>query len=220
MTKYTDVIYPDVENDYPQKLCNILYKKFMNKKGKLLDIGCGKGTHMACFKNCGLDVYGIDKRIERDYIKRCNIEEDRIPFEDNTFDYIFSKSLIEHIYSPENMLKEAYRVLKPGGKIIIMTPDWRSDYKIFWDDYTHVHPYTRKSLKDVILIHNFNNVICERFYQLPIIWKYPKFKYICKLFSILPDSLKWKTKNERNGEDRKFIRNCKELMLLSIGEKL
>jgi len=49
----------------------------------------------------------------------------RFPFEDRTFDYIFSEHQIEHLTYKEglSMLRECYRVLKPGGKIRIATPD-------------------------------------------------------------------------------------------------
>ena len=48
-------------------------------------------------------------------IKICDVERDALPFKNNTFDVIFSKSFIEHLYYPERYLKEAYRILKPGG---------------------------------------------------------------------------------------------------------
>lgn len=49
----------------------------------------------------------------------------RFPFEDHTFDYIFSEHMIEHISYPQgcHMLSECFRILKPNGKIRISTPD-------------------------------------------------------------------------------------------------
>lgn len=49
------------------------------------------------------------------------------PFKDHSFDYIFSEHMIEHITYPqgEAMLKECFRVLKPGGKIRLSTPDFQ-----------------------------------------------------------------------------------------------
>ena len=47
------------------------------------------------------------------------------------------------------MFKEAYRVLKPSGILINLTPEWKYIYKSFYDDYTHRTPFTKKSLEDI-----------------------------------------------------------------------
>ena len=83
---------------------------------------------------------------------------------------IYSKSLIEHFYYPEKIFKEAYRVLKPGGIIITLTPEWKYIYKTFYDDYTHRVPFTKESLRDIHNIHNFKEVKVESFKQLPILF--------------------------------------------------
>ena len=108
-------------------------------------------------------------------------------------------------------------MLKIGGIAIIMTPDWGSCYKDFWNDHTHVKPWTRKSLQNVMRIKGFNQVQCEYFRQLPILWKHPCLNYLCDIVSLLPDSLKWKDNKEE--QHRKFIRFSKEKMLLAVGVK-
>ena len=49
----------------------------------------------------------------------------RFPFDDNTFDYIASEHMIEHVEyeAAQVMLQECFRVLKPGGRVRIATPD-------------------------------------------------------------------------------------------------
>ena len=110
-------------------------------------------------------------------------------------------------------------MLRPGGIIAVMTPDWQSQWSHYWDDYSHVHAWTRKSLKDCLLIHNFNDADCEYFYQLPFVWEKPWLKFVPKIVSICPQSWKWKDKDMRNGRDRKLIRFSKEQMLLGYGKK-
>jgi hypothetical protein len=73
-------------------------------------------------------------------------------------------------------MKETYRVLKPGGKVIILTPDWASQMRVFYDDYTHCRPYTPGALRDILVLHGFSEVAAELFYQYPLIWKYPFLK--------------------------------------------
>lgn len=47
-----------------------------------------------------------------------------LPFEDSSFDCVFSHALLEHLVEPSRALKEFYRVLKPGGSIGVCSPDW------------------------------------------------------------------------------------------------
>jgi len=98
-----------------------------------------------------------------------------------------------------------------------MTPDWRSQFKIFYNDYTHVRPFTRKGLQNALIIHGFSNVVCKYFYQLPLLWKYPFLNTFRFFIAILPDSFKWKDKNQT--KHIKLIRFSKERMLLSVGTK-
>jgi len=108
-------------------------------------------------------------------------------------------------------------VLKPGGMAVLMTPDWKSQHDFFWDDYTHVKAFTRKSLQNAMIINGFENVDCSYFLQLPIVWKYRWIKCITHLIALLPDSLKWKDKEQR--EFRTWVRFSKEEMLLAVGYK-
>jgi len=228
MTTYTETIYPqDKTNTYPQKLGNYIYKRFFSSSGlrspKILDIGCCTGKALRCFKqNQNFDLYGIDVRDEfvaGITFKECNLEKESIPFEDNHFDFVYSKSVLEHVFNTDNFVSEALRVLKPGGKFVALTPDWRSQQSIFWDDYTHVKPFTRKGLRDALIIHGFEEVECEYFYQLPFIWNSPWLSFVPKIISLLPDWLKWKDEEQRNTKDRKLIRFSKEKMLLVCGVK-
>ena len=220
MNRYNKVIYEKSNNSYDKKFIEYIIKNYFNKPGSILDIGCGNGKHLDIFNMYGFYTYGIDIRKQKqEYIKTCNIETDKIPFDNNRFDYIFSKSLFEHILRADNAIEECYRVLKPNGKIIIIVPEWLSQMKHYWDDYTHLHPWTYKSLKDLLMIYNFRDVKCEIFYQLPFVWKHPNLRFIPKLVSILPQQFKWKNKEMRNGDDRKLIRFSKERMLLGYGIK-
>ncbi|MBM3210890.1 methyltransferase domain-containing protein [Candidatus Poribacteria bacterium] len=62
----------------------------------------------------------------------------KLPFENNTFHYIFNEHFIEHLpyRMGEKMLKECYRILKPGGKIRISTPDLQFLIKLYGENKT------------------------------------------------------------------------------------
>lgn len=218
MSGYLKIVYNKKDRpytDYPAKLTKYLYDRYQMSEGqKLLDVGCGRGEFLKGFMRLGLDVKGVDISPEalefnRDCdIKIVDIENSKIPFEDNTFDIIYSKSVLEHFYYPERYMTEVYRILKPNGILLTMVPEWESNYKIYYDDYTHRTPFTLISLGHIYLMHNFKSVQVERFRQLPFLWRHPYLKPFCALMGkVMPRS------------DIKLIRFSKEVMLLASGRK-
>ena len=219
MPGYIDVTYDKKirpYTGYPLQLCKYLFDRFNMKFGvKLLDVGYGRGEFLRGFKNLGLDAYGLDYEKPQSQLlngietKYADIEKEPFPFEDQMFDVVFSKSVIEHLFDPENFMRECRRVLKPTGRIIVMTPDWVSQMKIFFDDYTHRQPYTVTAIEDILNIFDFKEVHSELFYQLPLLWKYPILKvvsYFVRIFT--PSTIKSRIK---------FIRWSVELMVLGTG---
>lgn len=76
-----------------------------------------------------------------------------LPFASASVDVVRAKELIEHLVNPAPMLLEAYRVLRPGGILIIHVPTHFSAlYPVgnFWDDYTHVRPLSRTGVKRLL----------------------------------------------------------------------
>ena len=84
------------------------------------------------------------------------MELDKLPFADDFFQAVISFHVIEHLSDPDNYLTEIRRVLNPGGVFLIVTPDWRKQYKTFWRDHTHKHPYDKESLARVLRAYGFS----------------------------------------------------------------
>tara|TARA_B100001964_G_C14011825_1_gene499699 strand:- start:254 stop:778 length:525 start_codon:yes stop_codon:yes gene_type:complete len=145
-------------------------------------------------------------------ILQSDLRNEPLPYEDNSFDYVFSKSVLEHFYYPEELVQEIFRILKPGGLVITMVPDWESVYKTFYDDYTHRTPFTVVSLRDIFIINGFNNVKVEKFIQIPFLWTMPWLQPFSVLVAMVtPKLLK---------QHSKFVKFSKEVMLLSSAMKL
>lgn len=215
---YLDVTYGNKPfTDYPTMLSKYLVEKYSIKENsRLLDLGCGRGEYLRGFIEQGMEGFGIDQAdIAKEICPTATIKvgnlEDRLPFEDNYFDVVYSKSVVEHFYYPEKILAEIYRVLKPNGLVITMTPDWAYNIICFHEDFTHRTPFTFQSLNDIHNVSHFRNVITERFIQLPIVWKLQFLKFTTTLCrNIVPDSLK---------KYSKFVRFSKEIMLITTGRK-
>jgi SAM-dependent methyltransferase len=99
---------------------------------KFLDVGCGGGSLLdSVGKKQGLKAFGIDLSHECLKIARQNNPfaglavsiGEKLPFKDNTFDYIACSGVLEHFFSPNLGVREMRRLLKYGGRIIIMVPN-------------------------------------------------------------------------------------------------
>ena len=73
-----------------------------------------------------LHIPGLDKlqetneALEQFDIRECDLECEAFPFESDSLDVVFSKSVIEHVENADNFLEETHRVLKPGGLAAII----------------------------------------------------------------------------------------------------
>lgn len=149
------------------------------KDKKILDIGCGDGALTYRIAEKGADIIGVDNSKEGIQLAEEIFEKKKIsaqflladayniPVDNNSMNCVVLSDIIEHIQEPERLLKEAKRVLKQNGKIVISTP-----YKFgenLWDKY-HVKEYYPNELKS-LLESDFNNI--EIFQSHPALWFFP-----------------------------------------------
>ena len=158
-----------------------------------LDIGCGEGVN----------TMFLAQLVKAKYIKGVEVVEERankarekgiecynadvdlasLPFESNTFDFVFCGDIIEHLYNPNHLLKEVSRILKPHGKVLITTPNlgaWHArlllllgyqpyNVHVSFDHYEagkpfrrapnagrdHIRFFTLRGLRDLIQLNDF-----------------------------------------------------------------
>lgn len=136
MSVYTTEIASDKipsDNVIHQRLLAAYYHAIPYIKGNLLELGCGEGRGVALLAPKASKYTGIDK-IESviDLLKEKHPDHTFMsgvfppfPFEDDSFDTIVTFQVIEHIKDDEEFVEEIHRVLKPGGKALITTPNIR-----------------------------------------------------------------------------------------------
>lgn len=170
------------------RLKNIL-ELFKNVKGlSILDVGCSYGYLGAKLKKRGAKVTGIDiskRAINRarrilDNAKVVDLNSEKIPFKNATFDMIVASEVIEHLFFPNSFLKELHRILKKGGILIITTPNllyWgnRLNFLLGKFKYTqegifdesHIHFFTYKTLIEELKTNKFKIVSEKHVYPGP-----------------------------------------------------
>lgn len=106
------------------------YSAFAGKK--VLDVGCGNGYVLANYARAGADVYGVDLTEAAIALTRQRFSlagrtgsfraanAEALPFPGETFDCVCSMGVLHHTPDTERAVQEVWRVLKPGGRLIVM----------------------------------------------------------------------------------------------------
>lgn len=167
------------------------------KASNLLDIGCGCGTVTTRIREIlELDlVDGVDLLADKlkvpSWLKTVKVDLDKedLPYSDSVYEAIFCGELIEHVYDPDHLLDEIYRVLAPNGVCILTTPNLASwpnrlilplGFQPFSTSASlryeqvgkfkmvgvqghrgHIRVFTLKALKELLALHGFEIVKLE-----------------------------------------------------------
>lgn len=158
-----------------------LKKMQLKPNSKFLDLGCGEGRHcFGAYMSEEIDVFGFDMSLsdvgkakenfdqfnENTSSKSCNFgvaDAKKLPFKDNTFDFIICSEVLEHIIDYQSALSEINRILKPEGKLAVSVPKFFPEW-ICWKlsiDYQntpggHVRIFKFKELKKDIANYGLN----------------------------------------------------------------
>lgn len=156
MSTYTTEIASDkIASDNPihQRLLQAYYLARPYVQGELLELGCGEGRGVAVLeeltdKYLALDkIEGVIAKLKEKFPSVTFRQAFFPPFSgipDNHFDTVVSFQVIEHIKDDTNFLSEIYRVLKPGGKAVLTTPNIK---KTLTRNPWHMREYTAEELR-------------------------------------------------------------------------
>ncbi|MBM3358513.1 MAG: class I SAM-dependent methyltransferase [Betaproteobacteria bacterium] len=115
--------------------------------GRVLDVGCGRGDLVAELTELGWKAQGIDTDRQALAIARdrgLEVMEGCLDAQDlaaNTYDAVVMSHVIEHLEDPRRTIQECWRVLKPGGTLVLLTPNPESlGHRLFQRDWLHLDP--------------------------------------------------------------------------------
>jgi len=188
------------EEKLPQKnamwkvLCNDFLQKYIRKDSAVLDIGAGYCefiNNIQCAKKYAIDLNENAAKFAGPDVKvfQCS-STDLSVFADASIDISFMSNFLEHLKSREDILRtlsEVFRILKPGGGILILQPNIRYLYKQYWDYFDHQIPLSDKSLTEALQITGFTiEKIIDRFLPYTTKSSIPKSLWLVKLYLKMP----------------------------------
>ena len=198
-----------------------LKKLELEPNSKFLDLGCGEGRHcFGAYMSESIDVFGFDMSLSDVVTAKKNFDQfnenessksrnfgvadaKKLPFKDNTFDFIVCSEVLEHIIDYQSALSEINRILKPQGKLAISVPKFFPEW-VCWKlsiDYQntpggHVRIFKFKELKKDIT--NFGLTFTQRHWahalHSPYWWLqclFWKSKESSKIINLYHDFLVW-----------------------------
>lgn len=131
----------DFEREHPQRFekeqlqtrdyanTRTMLNRLYPERGRLVEVGSSTGSLLETFRNDGWRVLGVepDRNAARYASKKLNIETVNTTLQhagiaDNSVDVVVLLHVIEHVPDPVGTLKDIYRVLKPGGHLVLETP--------------------------------------------------------------------------------------------------
>ncbi len=128
--------------------------------GNILDFGCGNGPYRCLFDDSNYVAVDFPSTGHSETDKKVDVYWDgkKLPFSDGSFDTVLMTEVLEHLFEPDIVMSELYRVLRPGGRLLLTTP-------FIWE--LHETPYdfaryTPFGIRDLAARSGFTVLECKK----------------------------------------------------------
>jgi 2-polyprenyl-3-methyl-5-hydroxy-6-metoxy-1,4-benzoquinol methylase len=174
---------------------NRIQSLFQGKPITVLDIGCGNGFVAMQLAQFGHSVVGVDASADGIKIARsayplvrfevCSLYDDRLPdIVGTSVECIIALEVVEHLFYPKKLFEQSYRILKPGGYLIISTPyhgylknlamsllnAWDRHFTVHWEG-GHIKFFSKKTLAMMATSKGLRHPRFHGVGRAPWLWK-------------------------------------------------
>lgn len=174
-------------------LCCSYFQRLVKTDDVVLDLGCGYGdfiNHIRCARKIAVDQWsGATDYVGQDVQVHIGSIVDLSGIQDGSVDFAFASNLFEHVTKTDfaECLREIRRVLRPGGTLNILQPNYRFCSNEYFDDYTHVSIYSDRSLCDFLRSNGLRILNCKpRFLPLTIKSRLPVSPLLIRAYLASP----------------------------------
>jgi ubiquinone/menaquinone biosynthesis C-methylase UbiE len=164
-------------------------QKYVKNTDTVVDLGsgyCDFINNICAFRKFAVDINPLGKNFCDTNVDFINSTVNNISsLSNHSVDVIFASNLLEHLDDREldEALKEFDRILKVGGKIILMQPNFRYAYKEYFDDYTHKKIFSHISLSNYFESKGYGVVkVMPKFLPFSLKSRLPKSYFLTKLY--------------------------------------
>jgi SAM-dependent methyltransferase len=174
-------------------LCDFHFNQLVAPDHHVLELGAGYGhfiNNIRAARRTAVDLWpGLGEHAKAGVHVHTGPASDLGFLDAACVDFAFASNLFEHLTQQEfaATLIQLRRVLRPGGTLNILQPNYRRAYKEYFDDYTHVSVYSDISLTDFLSAHGFRVIECHPgFLPLTIKSRLPVSRNLIRLYLALP----------------------------------
>jgi SAM-dependent methyltransferase len=179
-------------------LCEQFLQRYVRPTDSVVDLGAGYGefiNHIRCAKKYAVDLNeDTADALNSDvvFLKRSTVELSGIAA--GSVDVVFASNLFEHLGSKEELLttlREVRRILRSGGKLLILQPNIRYAYREYWDFFDHHLPLSHESMAEALELTGFTVAECRpRFLPYTTKSKVPQSPLLLRIYLRVPP-LQW-----------------------------
>ncbi len=173
-------------------LCGYL-QPYLPENGAVLELGggyCHFINNIRAAEKHVVDLYpGVTEHAAQGVVAHVQSCVDLSNFKAGSFDLVFASNLFEHLAKEElaATLASVWRVLRDGGKLLIIQPNFKYCYRTYFDDYTHVQIFTETSLADLLLVSGYRpEKVVPRFLPFSLKSGGPKWAWLLRVYLALP----------------------------------
>lgn len=175
-----------------QAVCGYL-QRFVDASGGLLELGAGYGEfsrYIEARRKWAMDLNPeLTEKWPAEVEPVIQSVMEEWPIEDDSLKTVFASNFFEHftIAEGEKVLARAARALAPGGRLIVVQPNFRLQPRRYFDDYTHKAIYTDTGFADFVQAQGWKLVHAEgRFLPFSMKSRLPTWGWLVRMYLALP----------------------------------
>ena len=175
-----------------EEICRYLNRHYISGDSDILELGCGYGdfignihsrNRVAVEKDLAFKEYLADyPNVTVHYL---DAKSALSTFPKKSFDVVFCSNFLEHFEIPEvrDLLNSISDILKPGGKLVVLQPNFQLCSSLYFDDWTHKSIFSHVSFSDLLECHGFTIKSCiKKFLPFSMKSKLPISRRLVRLY--------------------------------------